>query len=133
MGEPILHLAFPVRDLEESRQFYVDLLGCKLGRVDEHWIDIWFFGMQVTLHQRPDQVIDRQHQGVRHFGVALGRDELERLATRIVATPSISHTPLVTDHAGTSKEQTKMLVYDPSGNAIELKSYVDSQQALAAT
>ena len=32
-GEPILHLSMPVRDLEEARRFYVDVLGCEPGRV----------------------------------------------------------------------------------------------------
>ena len=46
---PILHLSLPVRDLEESRAFYVDALGCSLGRVRDDFIDVWFYGMQVSL------------------------------------------------------------------------------------
>jgi hypothetical protein len=50
MGErPILHLSLPVSDLEEARGFYVDVLGCRPGRVRDDWFDVWFFGMQLTL------------------------------------------------------------------------------------
>jgi extradiol dioxygenase family protein len=55
--EPILHLSIPVRDLSESVGFYVESLGCELGRVREWFVDIWFFGMQVTLHERPEQIL----------------------------------------------------------------------------
>ena len=54
--DPILHLSLPVRDLAESRAFYVDVLGCEPGRVRDGWIDVWFYGMQVTLHEEPDLV-----------------------------------------------------------------------------
>ena len=54
--DPILHLSLPVRDLAAARTFYVDVLGCSPGRVRDGWIDVWFYGMQVTLHEEPDLV-----------------------------------------------------------------------------
>ena len=54
---PILHLSLPVRDLESSQAFYVDVLGCGLGRERDRFIDVWFFGMQVTLHEQPNQLL----------------------------------------------------------------------------
>jgi len=44
------HLAFPVRDIEQARDFYVGTLGCGVGRSDERWIDFDFFGHQVVAH-----------------------------------------------------------------------------------
>ena len=81
--EPILHLSIPVRDLAESRAFYVDLLGCDLGRVRDDFIDVWFFGMQVSLHAEPDQVRPVEDQGVQHFGVTLDAADLQRLLQRL--------------------------------------------------
>jgi uncharacterized protein len=40
------HHAFLVRDLEETRRFYVDLLGCREGRSAPTWIDLDLFGNQ---------------------------------------------------------------------------------------
>ena len=53
--QPILHLSLPVRDLDEARRFYVDVLGCTAGRARQGYQDVWFYGMQVTLHDRPDE------------------------------------------------------------------------------
>ena len=67
----ILHLSLPVDDLGAARRFYVDALGCRIGRVRADWIDIWFFDMQLTLQLRPEEVHPPEDQGVRHFGVVL--------------------------------------------------------------
>ncbi len=128
---PILHLSIPVRDLDEARAFYVDVLGCAPGRVRDGWIDVWFYGMQVTLHEEPERILSPAERGCRHFGVTLDAAELDsvlqRLATRDVTwvvRPS-------TQYAGTDREQTKALIADPSGNAIELKTYTDRAAAFA--
>ena len=42
---PPFHLAFAVTDIEATRVFYVEKLGCKVGRSAERWIDFDFFGM----------------------------------------------------------------------------------------
>ena len=37
------HLAFAVTDIDATREFYVNKLGCKMGRSAERWIDFDFF------------------------------------------------------------------------------------------
>ena len=44
------HLSFHVHDLDKTRLFYRDLLGCDEGRSTEHWIDFNFVGHQLSLH-----------------------------------------------------------------------------------
>lgn len=127
--QPILHLSFPVSDLEESRRFYVDTLGCALGRDRPDFIDVWFYGLQLTLQLRPDQVLTAEQRGVRHFGVTVSTEELTDLVARLDARQVEWLSPLRTDHAGTPREQTKAKVLDPSGNAIELKAYADPSVA----
>ena len=48
-----LHLSLPVDDLAAARRFYEDGLGCRVGRVRDEWIDVWFFGLQLTLQTAP--------------------------------------------------------------------------------
>ena len=36
------HLAFPVKDLAETHQFYTQILGCTTGRSSDHWINDLF-------------------------------------------------------------------------------------------
>ena len=44
------HLAVPVTDLDSAREFYCELLGFETGRTASRWIDLNFYGHQVTLH-----------------------------------------------------------------------------------
>jgi extradiol dioxygenase family protein len=46
------HLAFPVRDLDSTRRFYLDVLGCPQGREKKgEWIDFSLFGHQIVAHK----------------------------------------------------------------------------------
>lgn len=128
--DPILHLTLPVADLDRTRSFYVDLLGCPLGRVRDGWIDVWFFGLQLTLHERPEQVLPPGQVGVRHFGVTLDAATLRHLITRCSSAGVDWVDELRTEHPGTPREQTKAKLRDPSGHVIELKSYADPAIAL---
>jgi uncharacterized protein len=130
--DPILHLSLPVKDLAEARDFYVDLLGCRLGRVRDGWLDVWFYGLQLTLQEHPDQVLADEQRGVRHFGVTLEPDALADLLARLDTEPVRWLDPVTTEHVGTPEEQTKAKLMDPSGNAIELKAYADPAAGLHA-
>ena len=44
------HLAIPVNNLAAAAKFYGDVLACKKGRSDSHWIDWNFFGHQLVTH-----------------------------------------------------------------------------------
>lgn len=121
--DPILHLSLPVRDLAESGRFYLDVLGCDPGRERQGWMDVWFFGMQVTLHEQPDQVLAAEVAGVRHFGVALSEEHFDALVVRLGEHRVEWLRPVSTEHGGTARQQTKATISDPSGNAIELKWY----------
>ena len=127
--QPILHLSVPVRDLDEARAFYVHTLGCRSARARAGFTDVWFYGMQVTLQDRPDEVASAPG-GSRHFGVTLGRDEFESLIARLVASGIAWVDPVHTDDEGLDTEQTKAKIADPSGNVIELKTYRDVDAAL---
>jgi uncharacterized protein len=130
VAEPILHLSIPVLDLESSREFYEGVLGCRIGRVREDFIDVWFFGLQLTLQVRPDQVSPLDPKNVRHFGVTftdiaefddvVGR--IERVGWLWLAPPEV--------HEVLSNKLGAKLA-DPSGNVIEIKYYADPSEFLA--
>jgi len=127
---PILHLSLPVRDLRIARDFYVEALGCQAARTRDDFVDVWFFGMQLTLQDRPDEVGEWKPGGSRRFGVTLARDEFDELLVRleVAAVPWV--VPVTTDNEGLPTEQTKAKLADPSGNVIEIKSYRDVDTAL---
>lgn len=127
---PILHLSLPVRDVEEARDFYVRALGCQPARQRDDFVDVWFFGLQLTLHDRPDEATGLVPGSSRHFGVTLGRDEFDQLVEHLEGSGVQWVAPVATDDAGLRTEQTKAKIVDPSGNVIEVKTYRDVQAAL---
>jgi uncharacterized protein len=135
---PPFHLAFPVRDLEETRAFYAGLLGCTVGREAPLWIDFDFYGHQISAHVRPEEVgrartneVDGDNVPVRHFGAILPWDDWHRLADRLKdAGTSFIIEPHVR-FKGEVGEQATMFFLDPSGNALEFKSFQDPSQVFA--
>lgn len=84
------HLAFPVKDLEETHAFYTEILGCSTGRSSDQWIDFNMWGHQVVAHLSPEEAkesaqnaVDGKGVPVRHFGVILEMNEWESLAERV--------------------------------------------------
>ena len=121
-----LHLSLPVDDLAAARRFYEDRFGCRVGRVRDQWIDVWFFGLQLTLQTRPDEVRPLDDQGCRHFGVVLDDADtfwalVARLRDHGVAWISEPHEHAATELSG--KVGGKLA--DPAGNVIEVKYYAD--------
>lgn len=119
----IFHLAFPVSDLAAAKAFYVDVLGAGIGRENAAWLDILLWGHQITLHQRPDDVLARDRQGKRHFGVVLPWSEWQHLAELLRSKEVVFLGEPEILLAGTPHEQAKLYLEDPSCNVIEIKAY----------
>ncbi|MEJ2602914.1 MAG: VOC family protein [Gammaproteobacteria bacterium] len=131
------HLALPVTDLIAARTFYVDLLGCGTGREDERWLDLDFFGHQVTLHLaegaagESTNAVDGDRVPVRHFGVILPLGEWQTLAERLRASGVAFLIEPRVRFRGRPGEQHTMFLRDPCGNALEFKSFADPGQVFA--
>jgi extradiol dioxygenase family protein len=133
------HLAFPVTDLEATRAFFVDVLGCKVGRTDERWIDFDFFGHQISAHLRPDEMnaartneVDGDAVPVRHFGVVLEWKAWHALSDRLREKGVDFLIEPHTRFEGKPGEQATLFVSDPSGNALEFKSFRDPTKLFEA-
>lgn len=119
----IFHLSLPVRDLAETEQFYCVLLGAAKGRNSTEWMDLILFGHQVTFHQRPQQVVAIEAQGVQHFGAILPWPVWEALGANLEASGyPLTLAPTVFA-AGSEMEHGKIVLRDPSGHMLELKAY----------
>ncbi len=133
----LFHLAFPVNDLDAAREFYGGLLRCEEGRSSEHWIDFDLYGHQVVAHLAPDSGIkasnevDSDSVPVPHFGIILPMDEWRQLAERLSATGVKFIIEPKVRFAGEVGEQATMFFLDPSGNALEFKSFADMSQVFA--
>lgn len=137
MGHPRFHLAFPVRDLEEARTFYGGLLGCPEGRCSDHWVDFNLMGHQIVAHlaeieaDTPTNPVDGKQVPVRHFGVLLEPAEWQALADRLTAAGVEFIIAPHTRFKGEVGEQSTMFFLDPSGNALEFKSFADDAMVFA--
>ncbi len=143
MSRPRFHLAFPVADLAATRRFYVDLLGCGLGRASERWLDFDFFGHQITAHvvaRVSDEGggddgasdVDGDAVPVPHFGAILEWDQWHTLADRLSAAGVEFLIGPRTRFAGEIGEQATLFVRDPSGNALEFKTFRDDSRVFAS-
>ena len=135
---PPFHLAFPVNDLAEARHFYGTVLGCAEGRSSDDWVDFDFFGHQIVAHLSPEtdrpspsNRVDGDDVPVRHFGAVLPMDLWQSLSQRLkqagvkfIIEPHVRF-------AGEPGEQATLFVLDPSGNALEFKSFRNLQQLFA--
>ena len=121
------HLAIPVSDLEESRQFYQDILGCSLGRSSNSWIDFNFFNHQLVIHQsnsiqeKKYNSVDGHDVPIPHFGVILDWDQWHKFSNRIKDQIEFVIEPYIR-FKGESKEQETMFIEDPNGNCLEIKT-----------
>jgi extradiol dioxygenase family protein len=138
------HVAIPVRDIPEARHFYGSVLGFPEGRSDERWIDFNMFGHQFVVHLEPaltktgtnpqgNNPVDGHAVPIPHFGVVLEMDTWESFADRVrnAGIPFVIE-PYIR-FAGQPGEQATMFFLDPSGNALEFKSFRDIQTQLFAT
>ncbi len=132
------HLAFPVHDLTEARRFYGEILGCHEGRAAEHWVDFDFHGHQISAHLRPEECtparcneVDGKAVPVRHFGLIMEWSDWHELAARLRALDVSFVIEPGIRFEGQAGEQATMFLLDPSGNALEFKSFRDDGQVFA--
>ncbi len=134
----LFHLAFHVRDLNEARAFYGNVLSCREGRSTDTWVDFDFFSHQISLHLgEPFHTTNTGKVGAHmvpmpHLGVILLMDDWNALADRLkehkvafVLEPQVRF-------AGQPGEQATMFFRDPSGNPIEVKGFASWDAVYAA-
>lgn len=132
MAAPAFHLAFAVDDLVAAEAFYVGVLGCRVGRQTERWIDFDFWGHQLSAHLVPSSEraassshgeVDGDAVPTDHFGVILEWSAWEGLRDRLSAAGIAFLLGPRIRFVGEPGEQATMFVADPSGNALEFKAY----------
>ena len=134
----LFHLAFPVHDIAAARAFYGGLLGCPEGRSSESWVDFDFHGHQVVAHLSPAECrlaatgeVDGDAVPVRHFGAIPAMEVWQALADRLRAAGTSFIIEPHVRFQGEVGEQATMFFLDPSGNALEFKSFADMGQVFA--
>ncbi|MEN0000394.1 MAG: VOC family protein [Pseudomonadota bacterium] len=133
------HLAFPVNDLDQTRAFYVGVMGCQQGRSSETWTDFSLFGHQMSAHLgtggrgAATGTVDGTAVPIPHFGVVLSMADWELLAQRLEAAGAVDWIIRPTKRfVGEPGEQATLFIRDPSGNALEFKGFADMGAVFAS-
>lgn len=132
------HLAIPVRDVQEAREFYINLLGFTEGRSAKTWVDINFFGHQLVCHRvegyqasSSANQVDGDPVPVPHFGTVLSIDDFKGFAEKL---KSAGIKFVIEPHlrfVGMPGEQWTMFFKDPSGNSLEFKAMTNPDNLFA--
>jgi uncharacterized protein len=134
----LFHLAFPVNDLDAAREFYGGVLECEEARSSDRWVDFNLYGHQIVAHLAPESSgiragndVDADHVPVPHFGIILPMDEWNALAEKLRSKGVKFIIEPKTRFKGEIGEQSTMFFLDPSGNALEFKTFADFSQIFA--
>lgn len=124
MGKILFHLAFPVTDLEATKRFYVEGLGCLLGRESATAVTLELMGHQLVAHlaDRPPEL----QKGIypRHFGLIFtSEQDWQALADRAKAKGLSFYQQPRRRFPGTRIEHATFFLEDPFHNLLEFKWY----------
>jgi extradiol dioxygenase family protein len=136
------HLAIPVRNIDEAKDFYLNTLGCRQGRSSDHWVDLDLYGHQLVCHldeslgddgqvRLINNDVDDHGVPVPHFGVVLDMPVWQALAERLTAAGIEFVIKPYVRFKGQAGEQATLFFLDPSGNALEFKAFKNSAQLFA--
>lgn len=137
------HIAVQVRDIDEARHFYREMLGCGEGRSASDWVDFNLYGHQFVCHLNPNlgksgrltshfNPVDGHGVPVPHCGVVLEPAQWTALAERVRRHGVEFVVEPYTRFKGQVGEQSTMFFLDPTGNALEFKAFQNIETQLFA-
>ena len=81
------HLAIPVDDINQAKDFYGSRLGFTEGRSNKHWVDYNFFGHQLVCHIGASNSFTNKVDGkdvpIPHFGILLEWKEFDSFSNKL--------------------------------------------------
>lgn len=123
MSDILFHLAFPTHDLDAAKRFYIDGLGCTLGRESARAVTFGLAGHQLVAHLVTEP---QPQQGIypRHFGLIFRSKSQWKELAGLAKTKGLPfyQQPRVR-FPGTRIEHHTYFLEDPSGNLLEFKHY----------
>ncbi len=120
----MFHLAFPVNDLEEAKKFYIEGLGCALGRASSSALTLELGGHQIVAHLTPLELKPQKGIYPRHFGLIFSSEkQWQILADRAKEKVLRFYQQPRRRFPGTRLEHLTFFLEDPFHNLLEFKYY----------
>src|SRR6185295_717578 len=127
MDPIIFHLAFPSIDLEATKRFYVDGLGCTLGRESATAVTLGLAGHQLVAHLVEKEPDPQKGIYPRHFGLIFTSEaNWQALCDRAKAKGLRFFQEPRRRFGDTRIEHRTFFLEDPSKNLLEFKFYPHS-------
>ncbi len=124
----IFHLAVPSDNLENSKEFYTNVFGAKVGREYPSYVIFKFFGHQFVTHLKPEQIDKNPQMYPRHYGIILdNKNEFDLLYDKCKKADVPFFEDLFERYKNKHGWHFSFFVYDPSNNLIEIKYYVNER------
>lgn len=116
----MFHLSLPVAAFSDCIAFYRDCFGADVVMLGDQAANLYVFGGQLTLHDKPGSAMGIEQRQEMHFGHVVSdadwfviRDRVQSSAQKVLRCVE----PASAEHA-----RGKLLVVDPSGNLVEINS-----------
>lgn len=128
MNPVLFHLAFPISDVEQAKEYYGNGLGCKIGRESRNAVILNLYGHQLVAHLTKEPLTPQKGIYPRHFGLVFTseadwealRDRVEQHQLSFYDEPRLRFPGELTEHR-------TFFLQDPFYNLMEFKFYRHSE------
>lgn len=133
MDSVLFHLAFPVQNLEETKAFYVEGLGCQMGRESRHALILSLYGHQLVAHVTDEPLAPQTGIYPRHFGLVFPqKSDWDELLQRSQDRNLRFFQPPKQRFPGQLTEHFTFFLADPFDNYLEFKHYCHPEAIFGA-
>ena len=133
MSEFIFHLAFPIANIIDTKKFYVDGLGCTVGREAANSIILNLYGHQLVAHMTAE-ILPQQGIYPRHFGIVFPKlSDWQSLLDRATERQLNFYQSAKHRFSGEITEHRTFFLVDPFTNLLEFKYYAHHQAIFGAS
>lgn len=124
MNKVLFHLAFPIADVAEAKAFYVNGLGCEVGRSNDNSMILNLYGHQLVAHITHEPIAPQKGIYPRHFGLIFtAESDWQELLERSQRRGLKFHQQPKHRFSGTPLEHRTFFLEDPFYNYMEFKYY----------
>jgi uncharacterized protein len=134
MSPVLFHLAFPIANVAQAKAYYVEGLGCQVGRESANSVILNLYGHQLVAHVTPEPIAPQKGIYPRHFGLVFTSeadwqellDRAERHNLPFYQSPKYRFTGLPLEHR-------TFFLADPFHNLMEFKYYAHASAIFGET
>ncbi|NJO43487.1 MAG: glyoxalase [Cyanobacteria bacterium CRU_2_1] len=124
MNQTLFHLAFPVTDIAQAKEYYANGLGCAIGRENVNSVILNLYEHQLVAHLTHDPLTPQRGVYPRHFGLIFtAKSDWEELLERSQRQALKFYQQPKERFVGSSLEHCTFFLEDPFYNLMEFKYY----------